>query len=279
MLGFCLAVWASAAAAQIEPKLSTSRDLYLLYEPCVFTVSIRNVTNDELVFANDPSTGAPWLKFKIIRTNNGKNIRESRPFNPSPLRLGPGETKTVTYDLTPNYLIRESGAYSVQAQINLPGNASFTTAAILATIGIGDTLWKETRVENGTTRVYSLVRFATREDSALYLRIEEPEENVVYCTRQLGHYVSIQKPEAKFDSEGFLHILHPSGNVSYRYTRTDALGNIQEQENRDVAANGPILRDNGAGKISLAGGIIKGPSTTAQREKLSATQGPMGAAN
>jgi hypothetical protein len=116
------------------------------------------------------------------------------------------------------------------------------------------------------------MRFNTRDDSSLYLRVEEPEENIVYCTYQLGRYVSIQKPEARFDSEGMLHILHPVGTTTYRYTQADAQGNILLHEDREMAANGPFLRDNGAGAVALVGGIAHGAGAARQREKLSTGQ-------
>jgi hypothetical protein len=126
----------------------------------------------------------------------------------------------------------------------------------------------------GGERTYSLIRFSPRPDSTeLYLRVEEPGENVVYSNVGLGEIEAFVDPQVFFDPQGNIHILHMLAMSTYLYTRADAQGKIAHQGIfKTFQQIPPRLSKMEDGSIFVAGGIEESPATV--RESLSTGQKP-----
>ncbi|MDX6765836.1 MAG: hypothetical protein SFU85_03510 [Candidatus Methylacidiphilales bacterium] len=268
--GFLFAALLSPVAgqAQVRVILSAEKSTFLLFEALPLSVKLTNASDERIVLNNDG--GRPWLSF-IIQGADRRVVRTESKLETEPLVLEPGSSRILTFDLTPHYAIRDSGQYSVQASVAIPGGRSFLTDALVLNVGKGEVIWTKSYQEAGSQRVVSLIRFIDKKDSSLYLRVEEPRENLVYTTFKLGRVISYTTPEVRIDAFRNIHVLHPVGPRLFRYTQTDANGQIVRQEDREVQGSlPPALQARDDGRVEFVGG--RKMDVANERPKLSELQ-------
>jgi len=264
----CLVLlWPAVSRAQLSVVLSAEKSNFLLYEPLTLSVKVTNISDDPISLANEG--GRSWLTF-LIQTADRRKVRAETPIQTEPIVLPPGRSKVLSVNITPHYAIRESGQYAVQASVELSGQRSFLTDGLVLNVGRGEVVWTKSYVEGGTQRVVSLIRFTDMKDTSLYLRVEEPRENLVFTTFKLGRMISFTNPEVRIDSFRNIHILHPVGARLYRYTQTDPNGQLIQQEDRETGATPLTLRTLEDGRVEFVGGKKMTPET--KRPKLSELQ-------
>jgi hypothetical protein len=126
------------------------------------------------------------------------------------------------------------------------------------------------RPVESSERTYSLIRFSPDADTTrLYLRVEDPEENIVYANLALGDLASYADPDVNFDPRGNVHVLQPVAQGTYLYSRADPDGKILDQTMfRTFRLVRPMLRKVEDGNVLVVGGQAIDPNSP--REKLSA---------
>jgi hypothetical protein len=271
-LHFLMAFFALSAGsifAQVEIRVEATRVQYLLFEPVLIKVSLTNTTEHEIVLRTNGKN--PWLSFLVTKADGG-SIKQDQPGNMEPLLLQAGETKTLPVNITPLYAFRETGQFKARAVVEIDGQELISGNAQFG-VGQGQKVWKQVRPWQGSQLMYSLVRFSPSiEESSLYVRVEDEQENVVYVTYPLGPMISYVDPQVSFDANGKLHIVHTQGVRSYRYTRVDAYGKREVSMDYTAASDGsvPTLNTTDDGLVLVAGGssVTDGP----KRDKLSDAQ-------
>jgi hypothetical protein len=140
----------------------------------------------------------------------------------------------------------------------------------------GKEVWNATRPVNGTERVYSLIRFSPEPDQTnLYLRVEEPNDNLILANLSLGEVVAYVDPEVFFDPQGSLHIMQPIAMSTYLYSRADAAGKIVHQGIfKTFQEVPPRLAKLDDGNVIVQGGLEENPNTP--RDTLSQGQRKLG---
>lgn len=257
------------AEAQIAISMSLEKETYLLYESFPVKVNIQN-TGDQLInLENTADNVSKWISFLIYRAD-GSKVRAEKSISIKPIAIEPGASTAVLVDITPIYALRDSGQYTIQAVISVPGSKPFITDGLVISIGNGDAVWKEERLESGTKKVYSLIKFLGRNQVDLYVRVEEPSTNTIYSTQKLGRFTDFTKPIAKLDSAGSLHVVHTLSGQTYRYSIISADGSLVKQEDRQIEGARPELVAVGNGGIRFVGGTIFEEKKL--RPKLSETQ-------
>ena len=217
----------SLAPAQIQVSAQTERSDFLLYERVDLLVTVANIGENDLVLDN--SEGHPWLSF-LVSKHNRLPVRPERQASFKPVTLKVGESKTLRINLTPLFSFREEGDYKAAAVINLPGQGEIMSDGVPFTVLRGRQVWTQTRPVAGTQRVYSLIRFSPQADlTKLYLRVEDPSENIVLANLALGDVVAYVDPDVYFDPQGNLHVLQPIAMSTYLYTRANPEGKIMHQ--------------------------------------------------
>jgi hypothetical protein len=261
------------ASAQIQVSAETQRSNYLLFERVDVLVTITNIGGSDLILNNDE--GRPWLSFMV----SGETIRQNfmpvhaeRQSNFNALTLKVGETKTLRVNITPLFSFREEGDYRASAVIDLPGEGQVVSEPVPFTIQKGHVIVSQSRSVESSQRTYSLVRFSPTSDlTRLYLRVEAPDENVVYANLALGDLVSSADPDFFFDPQGNVHVLQPTSLGTYLYTRADPDGKVLDQRVfKTVQYVRPRLAKIDDGSVVVQGGLEEDPN--APREKLSDTQ-------
>lgn len=267
----CSLVGAGGGHAQLDVRLETPKSSYLQYAPIPITVKIKNLGAQPAVL--DPLGSEPWLEM-IVQSGDGLVIRQDRPFRPPALTLSPGRVQSLPLDLSPYFLVRDTGGYQVRASVRLPSGETLLTEALTFLVGRGEVIWTVPRGEGKDKRVYSLLKFYEDPDMGLYLRVEIPEQNLVYPVRRLGPFLPLGQPSAEFDSENHLHLLYAVASGQHRVTVVNQDGNILREENRRETGEKPRLRKSPDGLVDVEGGVVILPSSL--REKLSTLQARAG---
>ncbi len=259
----------SLATAQIQVSAQTSRTNFLLFERVDLSVTITNLGDTDLILNNDE--GQPWLSFLVSHhtEHNYLPVRPERDSNFQPLTLKAGASKTLRINLTPLFAFREEGDYRAAAVIDLPGQGQVISDNVPFTILNGHKVWSQLHTVDGDQRVYSLIRFSPGPDStSLYLRVESPNENLVYANLSLGELISNIDPDVYFDPAGNVHVLNPFAMGTYLYTRANPDGKVVHQGVfKTYNQIPPRLRKLPDGNVIVVGGLEVDP--TAPREKLS----------
>jgi hypothetical protein len=270
ILAALISLFTSASAlAQIQVNLEAKRTTYLLYEAVPVTVTLGNTSEYDLVLRTDGHH--PWLSFLMTRVSDGNPVRADQTSDFEPVTIKPGESKSLTINLTPLHAFREVGQYKVRAVVELNGQ-QYLSAPYSFTVTNGQQIWTATKPYQGTEITYSLIRFTPHiESTFLYLRVEDTKENLVYANHKLGEVVAYNPPQSLFDASGLLHILHNQGQGTYHYVRIDPHGQIQAQMNyASFNQSTPMLRKTEDQSIMVQGGRAENEFTA--RERLSAAQ-------
>lgn len=263
-----LGAWSEPAWAQLDLRLETPQSSYLQYASIPVTVNLKNLGGQELVLEGRPDQA--WLEM-VVQSADGLLLKADRPFQPPNLTLRAGERRSLPLDLSPNFLIREPGNYRVRASVRLPSGQALLTEPLSFLVGRGEAIWTVPRGEGKERRIYTLLRFYEDPNVGLYLRVEVPEQNLVYPSRRLGPFLPLGKPAAEFDSENHLHLLYAVAPGQYRLTVVNQDGNLLREELRQETLAKPKLRTSPDGLIEVEGGTVILPSHL--REKLSTLQG------
>jgi hypothetical protein len=265
----CFLANSSPASAQIEVTAQTERSDFLLYERVDMLVTVANTGESDLILNNEE--GHTWLSF-LVTKHDGLPVRQERTSTFKPISLKVGESKTLRVNITPLFSFREEGQYNAAAVIDLPGDGQIVSDAVPFTVMRGRQVWSQTRPVDGSDRVYSLLRFSPQPDrTSLYLRVEDPSENIVLANLSLGDVVAYIDPEVFFDPQGNLHVMQPIAMSTYLYTRADQDGKILHQGIfKTYQAVPPRLVKLEDGNVIVQGGLEDSPSVV--RETLSQSQ-------
>ncbi len=258
--------------AQVDVRLETPKTAYLQFSPIPFTVRMKNLSAGELHLTE--VNGQPWLEM-IVQSLDGMLIKPERPLSLPEKTLKPGESTAISVDLAPYYLVRDTGGYQARASIRLPSGETLLTESLNFLIGRGEVIWSVPRGDGKDRRIYSLLKFYEDPNVGLYLKVEVPEQNIVYGVRRLGPYLPLGKPTAEFDAQNHLHLLYATAAGTHRITVVNADGNLLREETRQEGVDKPTLRRNEAGEVEIQGGTVMLPSSL--RERLSTLQARIGA--
>ena len=258
---------------QVDFRLETQGSCYLQYAPIPVHAMLKNLGGQAVTLDGDEKR--PWLEF-IVQSNDGLLIRPEKPMPVPALTLQPGESRSLALDLSPYFLVRDPGGYRVRGSLRLSSGETLVTEPLTFLIGRGEAIWSLPRGEGRERRIYSLLRYYEDPNVGLYLRVEIPEQNLVFPSRRLGPYLPVGKPTAEFDDKNHLHILHAVASGQYRLSVVNQDGNPLREELRQETVEKPKLRRSPDGTVDVEGGTVILP--THLREKLSTLQARAGTA-
>lgn len=259
--------------AQLDLRLETPKSSYLQYAPIPITVKLKNLGGQDLIL--EGKNGKPWLEF-MVQSTDGLLLKHDQPLTPPDLILRPGEVHSLPLDLSPHFLVRETGGYRVSASASLPSGQTLLTEPLSFLVGRGEVVWSVPRGVGKERRVYSLLKFYEDPNVGLYLRVEVPEQNLVYPSRRLGPFLPLGGPKAEFDGDDHLHLLYAVAPGQHRITVVNRDGALLREEMRQETLGKPSLRKSPDGLVDVDGGTVLLPAHL--REKLSTLQARAGTA-
>ena len=227
-----------ASFAQIDLRIETPKASYLQFSPIPFTIKIKNLGAGELRLAE--TQGKPWLEM-VVQSRDGQLIAPEKMLLPPEKTLRSGQSTSISVDLAPHYLIRDTGGYRARASVRLPSGETLMTDSLDFLIGRGEVIWTVPRGDGEERRIYSLLKFYEDPNVGLYLRVEVPKKNQVYPSRRLGAFLPLGKPVAEFDPQNNLHLLYAVAAGKYRLTVVNPDGQILREETRQAGVDKPVL--------------------------------------
>ncbi len=218
-------IFSLPAKGQVQLTLSLERNFYIAYEPLVVQVALTNLGERDLKLEN---TGhRRWLGFDI-QMANGHWLAPRYVDEPASI-LKAGSTMTHRVNVTPLFALEDFGGYRISATVFLTDINRCVRSAEKQFEITGGRLLKQQEVSDHTDiRLVSLLVHQLPQSRALYLRIEDKRRGIIYCTHQLGNWVSYSQPEIEIDDMRSVHILQSDAPRKFIYTRVNLDGKILE---------------------------------------------------
>lgn len=253
--------------AQVTVDLSIKRTIFVAYEPLLATVRITNLTGARLLLADVQAK--KWFGFQI-ETLDGRPIPPSdSEYEIAPIQIEPGDSITRTVNLTQLYPLGDLGSYRIRASVYAAELSSyFTSPPLTVEITEGRLIWQQTvGVPGGVgiagaTRTINLLTHRLADRTDLYLRIEDKQAGVIYCTHRLGDCISFGKPEIQLDAENGIHILQNNIPREFIYSKVGLDGKILERLTYSAPKDRPRLVRANDGTVAVQGGIPYDPKAT-----------------
>lgn len=247
--------------AQVVVELSIKRTFYIAYEPLLATVRITNLSGNPLLLAD--VEGKKWFGFQIT-ASEGRPIAPMDPnYEVQPVKIGAGESISRTVNLIQLYPLGDFGSYHVRAMIYVPELSTyFSSEPRTIEISEGRLIWEqivgvpEKAGIQSSLRTISLLSQRLTNRTDLYLRIQDKQNGIVYCTHRLGDYITFGKPEIMLDSTNTIHVLQNTLPKEFVYSKVGLDGKILERASYNtVGINQPHLHHLGDGNVVVAGGV------------------------
>jgi len=257
----------SLLKAQVTVDLSIKRTIFVAYEPLLATVRITNLTGARLLLADVQAK--KWFGFQI-ETLDGRPIPPSdSEYEIAPIQIEPGDSITRTVNLTQLYPLGDLGSYRIRASVYAAELSSyFTSPPLTVEITEGRLIWQQTvgvpggaGIE-GATRTISLLTHRLADRTDLYLRIEDKQAGVIYCTHRLGDCISFGKPEIQLDAENGIHVLQNNIPREFIYSKVGLNGKILERLTYSAPKDRPRLVRANDGSVAVQGGIPYDPKAS-----------------
>jgi hypothetical protein len=276
-LGLALAILSSSVLAQqgqVKVDISLRRTLYMIYEPLICVVSITNLTGAELVLEDTPEH--KWFGFQV-ETLDGRPLPPLQAsYRNEPLSIAAGQTVKRSVNLTPLFPLSEFGAYRIRAAIFVAHlNKYFSSLPLSLEITEGRVLWEQTvgvppnSDARGSSRLYQLLVHRLPSTTMLYLRVQDKEDGVVYCTTQLGRFVAFGKPIVIIDPTNEIHIFHNLAPKEFLYSHFDINGRVMHQQAyQQWGQKRPTMVRTTSGQIQVIDGSPYDPKATPPEKKL-----------
>ncbi len=260
-----------SAQAQVRVDIAFKRNLYMLYEPIMCTVTITNQSGRTLDLADTPRD--KWFSFQIETTSGIPLPPVNADYQNQPMQIEAGQKLVRTINLTPLYPLSEFGTYRVQAAV-FPEQIGkmFISPKLNIDITEGRLLWQEAvgvpdGAGPGRTRTYSILAHRLPQSTMLYLRVEDKDAGIIYCTTQLGRFITFGSPDIVVDATNQIHILQNTAPKAFLYSHFDVNGKISKQQGYQVFKDRPYLVKQG-NAVSVVGGVPYDPNAKPVEDQL-----------
>ena len=266
-------VAAHTAGAQVQVDISMKRTLYIAYEPILVTVTITNLSGNELTLADSGQN--KWFGLQL-ETLDGRPIPPvDGDYSNQPVELGPQQKISRTVNLTPLFPVSEFGGYRLKACVfSLPNNRFFISPTLSFEITDGHVLWqKAVGVPDGspgagTTRTITLLSHRLAQTTQLYIRIQDKQAGIVYCTHQLGRFLTFGNPNVLLDTQNRVHVLQNVAPKAYIYSKIGLNGEVMERKSYNEFSSRPELRRGSDGSVVVVGGQAYDPGAPPPEQSL-----------
>ena len=261
------------ANAQVQVDISMKRNLYISYEPILATVTITNLSGNELTLAD--SGRNKWFGLQL-ETLDGRPIPPvNGDYANAPVELGPQQKISRTVNLTPLFPVSEFGGYRLKTNVySQANNRFFSSPSLNFEVTDGQVLWQKVvgvpdgSPGAGSTRTITLLSHRLSQGAQLYIRIEDKRAGIIYCTHQLGRFLTFGNPNVLLDTQNRVHILQNTAPKSYIYSKIGLNGEVMERKSYNEFSSRPELRRGSDGSALVVGGKSYDPKATPPEQSL-----------
>ena len=261
------------ARAQVQVDISMKRTLYIAYEPILATVTITNLSGNELTLAD--SGHNKWFGLQL-ETLDGRPLPPiDGEYTNRPVELGPQQKISRTVNLAPLFPVSEFGGYRLKANVySQQSNRFFTSPPLNFEITDGKVMWqKSVGVPDGapgagSSRLITILSHRLSQSTQLYIRIEDKQAGIVYCTHQLGRFMTFGNPNILMDAQNRIHILQNASPKNFIYSKIGLNGEVLERKSYNEFSSRPELRRGSDGSVLVVGGQVYDPTAAPPEQSL-----------
>lgn len=248
------------ANAQFAVSVAIKRRLFILHEPVLATVTLTNMTGRDVTLAD--TAEFQWFGFQITGANETNIPPRNAHYSVEPIQLRPGETVKRTVNLNELYQLGEFGLLRVRAAIHFADTGKYhVSKPEIIEMTEGTKRWQQTVGVPGSTetRTFTLLSHQQEVKRMLYIRCEDPDSGIVYCTFPVGGMIEGISPQAAFDAVNCLYVLQLTGQRAYVLTKVGLNGQFMGQTHYAAPKTRPTLRKLADGKLQIIGGVKQDP--------------------
>ncbi len=253
---------AGVAEAQIQVNLRIKRRLFVRYEPIEATVSIRNLSGQDVVLTDEGVH--PWFSFTILTADGRPVAPRMGTYNLEPMIIPANGVMRQKVKLNQLYPLDEFGGYRVRASIYFaPLQQYFQSKNVLVDITDGKTIWRQiVGVPGGDVagdrREMTVMTFRQPKGNYLYAKVMDANVGTIFGNQPLGPLITGAEPQIELDGHNHLHILHLAGPKAYLHTEVGLNGEILQQETYLAGKYRPALRRSAkSGGMRVIGGLLE----------------------
>ena len=269
LLGLVLLV---PAIGQMQVDVALKRSLYMVYEPLICTVTITNLSGGTLTLEDTPRE--KWFGFQI-ETVDGRPLPPiNLDYQNQTVEIQAGQRLSRSINITPLYPLSEFGTYRVRAAIYVSRLGKyFVSPQLNVEITEGRQLWQQTvgvpeGLGQGKARTFTILAHRLPRTTMLYLRVEDKEAGVIYCTTQIGRFITFASPDIELDGGNQIHILQNTAPKAFLYSHFDVNGKVLKQQAYQAADAKPYLVRKPDASVAVVGGIPYDPKATPPEQQL-----------
>ncbi len=258
--------------AQVQVDVALKRSLYMVYEPLICNVTIANLSGGTLTLEDTPRE--KWFGFQI-ETVDGRPLPPINPdYRNQPVEIEAGQRLTRSINLTPLYPLSEFGTYRLRATVySSQIGKYFISPQLNVEITEGRQLWQQTvgvpeGLGEGRTRTFTILAHRLPRTTMLYLRVEDKEAGTIYCTTQLGRFITFASPDIEIDGGNQIHILQNTAPKAFLYSHFDVNGKVIKQEAYQAYNTKPYLVRKPDASVAVVGGVPYDPKAPPPEQRL-----------
>ena len=269
LLGLVLLV---PATAQVQVDVALKRSLYMVYEPLICNVTITNLSGGTLTLEDAPRE--KWFGFQI-ETVDGRPLPPINPhYQNQTVEIEAGQRLTRSINITPLYPLSEFGTYRVRAVVYVSQLGKyFVSPQLNIEITEGRQLWQQTvgvpeGLGQGRARTFTILAHRLPRTTMLYLRVEDKEAGVIYCTTQVGRFITFASPDIELDGGNQIHILQNTAPKAFLYSHFDVNGKVLKQQAYQAYDARPYLVRKPDASVAVVGGVPYDPKAPPPEQQL-----------
>jgi hypothetical protein len=267
-----LLVLVVSSNAQVQVDVALKRSLYMVYEPLICNVTITNLSGGTLTLEDTPRE--KWFGFQI-ETVDGRPLPPINPdYRNQPVEIEAGQRLTRSINVTPLYPLSEFGTYRLRATVySSQIGKYFISPQLNVEITEGRQLWQQTvgvpeGLGEGRTRTFTILAHRLPRTTMLYLRIEDKAAGIIYCTTQLGRFITFASPDIEIDGGNQIHILQNTAPKAFLYSHFDVNGKVIKQQAYQAYDSKPYLVRKPDASVAVVGGVPYDPKAPPPEQQL-----------
>ena len=272
-----LFIWVGVLPADIVMNLEMSRSNYMLYEPVVAHLTMRNSSGQVLVFGSEAEFNG-HMEIELTDMHDRPVKGSGAKVNLRGMILRPGVDHRIRVNLSKWIDLQKVGYYRIRVFIAHPMlKNEYQSNRCMFDISYGKVFWTRTfgvpklagssLSENVQLRKYTLRGLQDKSEIFLFLFIED--DKLIYSFKHLGLMLGREKPSCELDTLNQLHILLPVTTKLFRYQVYDWNGELEVNKVYRTSDRAPLLfRDAQTGEVKIIGGEIAQEGLDYAEQKL-----------
>ncbi len=267
----------SILSADVVMRLSMPRERYMIYEPVIANLVLRNTSGQVLIFGTEAEFQG-HLEIGLFDMHDRPLRGSGTKISLKGLILRPGADHNIRVNIGKWLNMHRVGYYKIQVYISHPMlKNEYESNSCSFDITAGQTFWQrkfgipnlEGAQLGSDLKMRSYIIKTMQNNSEIHFFLFVEDEEKVYAIKHLGVLLGREVPSCEIDSLNQLHILLPLASRKFKYLLFDWHGREEKNATYKTSRSVPVLfRNSSTGDVSVVGGEIIHSDSRAMPQKL-----------